>query len=102
MLSILTDLLLDLSPGQKNSQLDAIDASFQNLNLRTDLRWAAKRIRKSAHKFTQVAKSRKFHAYTVDFQLTCRLALGGQTVKNLGQLAYEQGRSEHFSWCTHE
>ena len=31
----------------------------------TDLRWAAKRIRKSAHKFTHVAKTRKFHAYTV-------------------------------------
>ena len=32
-----------------------VDASLQNQNLRTDLRWVAKRIRKSAHKFTQVA-----------------------------------------------
>ena len=51
------------NPGQKDSQ---VDASLQNQNLRTDLRWVAKRIRKSARKFTKVAKSRRFHAYTVD------------------------------------
>ena len=48
-----------------------VHASLQNQNLRTDLRWVAKRIRKSARKFTQVAKSRKFHAYTVDLRSTC-------------------------------
>ena len=50
----------------------------------------AKRIRKSARKLTQVAKSRKFHAYTDDLPINlCRLALGGQTVKNLLRLTYE-------------
>ena len=57
-----------LSPDQTDSQ---VDASLQNQNLRTDLRWVAKRIRKSARKFTQVAKGRKFHAYTVDLRSTC-------------------------------
>ena len=33
------------SPGQTDSQ---VDASFQNQNLRTDLRWEAKRIRRLA------------------------------------------------------
>ena len=37
----------------------------------TQLRWEAKRIRKSARKSTQVAKSRKFHAYTVDLRSSC-------------------------------
>ena len=37
---------------------------YQKQNLRTDLRWLAKRIRKSARKFTQVA-------YTVYLQSTC-------------------------------
>ena len=70
-----------------------VDTSFQNQILRTDLRWVAKRIRKSARKFTQVAKSHEFHAYTVDLhQLAInlrRLALGGQNVKILRRLAYE-------------
>ena len=58
-----------LSSGQMDLQ---VHASLQiNQNLRTDLRWVAKRIRKSARKFTQVAKSRKFHAYTVDLRSTC-------------------------------
>ena len=48
-----------------------VDESLQNQNLRTNLWWVAKQIRKSAHKFTQVAKSRKFHAYTVDSRSTC-------------------------------
>ena len=48
-----------------------VNASLQNQNLRTDLRWVAKRIRKSARKFTQVAKSRKFHVYTVDLRSIC-------------------------------
>ena len=43
-----------------------VNPSLQNQKLRRDLRWAAKRIRKSTLKFTQVAKGRKFHAYTVD------------------------------------
>ena len=40
-----------------------VNVGLQNKNLRTDLRWVAKRIRKSARKFIQVAKSRKFHEY---------------------------------------
>ena len=48
-----------------------VDASLQNQNLRTDLRWAAKLIRKSPRKFTQIAKSRKFRAYTVDLRSIC-------------------------------
>ena len=31
-----------------------VDASLQNHNLRTDLRWVAKRIRKSAGNFTHI------------------------------------------------
>ena len=65
--------------GQTDSQ---VDASLQNQNLSTDLRWVAKRIRKSALKFTQVAKSQNFHAYTDDLRSTCdQLPLGGETVK---------------------
>ena len=40
-----------LSAGQMDSQ---VDASLQNQNLRTDLRWAAKRIRKLAVNFTLI------------------------------------------------
>ena len=43
--------------------------SMQNRNLRTELRWMAKRIRTSARKLTQVAKSCTFHAH--DLQTTC-------------------------------
>ena len=68
-----------------------VDASLQNQNLCTDLRWVAKRIRKSSRKFTQVAKCRKFHAYAVDSRSAwmCRLALGDRTVKSLRRLGYE-------------
>ena len=48
-----------------------VDASLQNQNLCVDLQWAAKRIRKSARKFTQVWESRKFHACTVDVRSAC-------------------------------
>ena len=49
-----------------------VNVSLQNQNLRTDLRWVTKRIRKSAHQFMQVAKSRRVHyADTVDLWLTC-------------------------------
>ena len=34
-------------------------------------------------------KNHKFHAYTVDLRPSCRLALGGQTVKSLRRLVYE-------------
>ena len=44
---------------------DGKSATLANQNLRTDLRWVAKRIRKSAHKFTEVAN---FDAYTVDLR----------------------------------
>ena len=44
---------------------------FANRNLRTDLRWVAKRIRKWVRKFTQVTKTRNFQAYTVDLRSTC-------------------------------
>lgn len=54
--------------------------SSGNLNLRTaDLRWAAKWTRKLTHKCSlQVAKK---SLSTIQLR---RLALGGQTVKNLG------------------
>ena len=47
---------------------------------------------------SQVVKSRKFHTYTDDL---CRLALGGQTVKNLRPLAYEfeLDQSQRKSTC---
>ena len=44
-----------------------VDASLQNQNLRTHLRWAAKLIRKSARKFTQMGKIVNF----TQTQLTC-------------------------------
>ena len=50
----------------------------------------AKRIRKSARRFTHFAKSRKFHVYTVDLRSTCvDSRCHGQTVKNLRRLACE-------------
>ena len=50
----------------------------------------AKRIRRSASKFTQVATTRNVYAYTVDLQSSCvDLPLGCQTAKNLRRLAYE-------------
>ena len=70
-----------------------VDVSLQNQDLRTPRRtcdvglaMGGQTVRKSARKFTQVAKSRKFHAYTVNLR---RLALGGQTVKNVRRLARE-------------
>ena len=51
--------------GQTDSQVNA------NRNLRTDLRWVAKRIRKWVRKFTQVTKTCNFQAYTVDLRSTC-------------------------------
>ena len=48
--------------GSAKEQADSqVDGSLQNQNLLTDFRWAAKQIRKSARKFTQVLKSRKCH-----------------------------------------
>ena len=58
--------LLYKAAGQANSQVDASQRKFANQNLHTALRRVAKRIRKSARKFTQVIKSRKFYVYTVD------------------------------------
>ena len=52
------------SPSQTDLQ---VDASLQNLNLRTELPLVCM----SARRFTQVAKSGKFHAYTVDLRSTC-------------------------------
>ena len=50
----------------------------------------AKRIRRSASKFTQVATTLNVYAYTVDLQSSCvDLPLGCQTAKNLRRLAYE-------------
>ena len=58
-------------------QIDQVGASSQNQNLRTDVRWVAKWIRNSPKLQKRLA---------IDF---CRLALGGQTVKNLRLLPYE-------------
>ena len=49
-----------------------VNASLQNQNLRTDLRWVAKRIRKSTRNGSRKSqKGREFHAYTVDLRSTC-------------------------------
>ena len=53
-----------------------VDTSSQNQNLHTDLQWAAKQIHISAHKFTQVVKSHKFHAYTVDVDQLVSTCIG--------------------------
>ena len=66
-----------------------VNASLQNQNLRTDLRWVGKRIRKSARKFTQDEKGRKFpHIHLTCDQLvsTC---VGWPNGENLRRLAYE-------------
>ena len=68
-----------------------VNPSLQNQKLRTDLRWAAKRIRKSALKFTQVAKGRKFHAYTVD----------GETLAHEFEIELDQSQ-EHPSEVFHK
>ena len=56
-----TDWSLQYALAKRTRKSMQVDASLQNQSLRTDLRWVAKRIRKSARKFTQVAKSSKFH-----------------------------------------
>ena len=61
-----------------------VDASLQNQNLRTDLRWVAKLIRKSALKFTQVAKSRNIKRI---YRWSTRV--GWPKGKNLHWLAFE-------------
>ena len=60
-----------------------------NQNLRTDSRWSAKQIRKSARKFIQVAKSRDISR--IYSQLTYDQLVSGDLcwVKNLRRLAYE-------------
>ena len=66
-----------------------VNASLQNQNLPTDLRRVAKCVG------SQVTKSRKFHAYCWLMRFynrllvinLCRLALGGQMVRNLRLLA---------------
>ena len=79
-----------------------VNGSLQNQNLRMDLRRVAK-LRKLAHKSN---KSRKFHAYHWLMRLynnrlpainLCRLALVGQTVRNLRLLAskFELDHSQH-------
>ena len=59
-------------------------------------RWVAKRIRKSARNFTQVARSHKFNVVST--------SLGGKTLKNLRRLAYEfeldKVNGSHRKWVT--
>ena len=43
------------APAKRTRKSMQVNANLQNQNLRTDLRWVAKRIHKSARKFTQVA-----------------------------------------------
>ena len=52
---------------RRTRKLIQVDASLQNQNLRTDLRWAAKR---NQSRLASSRKSRKYHAYTVDLS-TC-------------------------------
>ena len=54
--------------SSKNASSQTWRCSLQNQNLRTDVRWVAKRIRKSARKFTQVPK---FVNYTLVLASTC-------------------------------
>ena len=60
--------------GQTDSQVDA------------SLRWVAKQIRKSARKFTQVAKVENFTIIQMTWDRLRPNWDGGQTVKNLRQL----------------
>ena len=74
-----------LSPGQTDLQVDASQHKFAKPEL-------AYILAKGGQTDSQVAKSRKFHAYHWLMRFynnrllainLCRLALGGQTVKNL-------------------
>jgi len=95
-----------LSPGQTDSQ---VVASSHKLNMRRDLRWVAKRTRKSPRKYTQVAiKPISRQTYAVFHWLIIGkwtslnlrwLGLGGQTVKNLRRPAckFDLDQSERKS-----
>ena len=76
-----------LSPGQTNSQVDASQRKFEKPELAYGL---AKDGQTDSQVGSQVAKSRKFHAYHWLMRFynsrllainLCRPALGGQTVK---------------------
>ena len=56
-----------------------VNANLKNQDLSTDLRWVAKRNRKSARKFTQVANGRTFHAYKMTCDQLVPTSLGGPT-----------------------
>ena len=56
-----------------------VNANLKNQDLSTDLRWVAKRNRKSAPKFTQVANGRTFHAYKMTCDQLVPTSLGGPT-----------------------
>ena len=82
-----------LSPGQTNSQVDASQRKFAKPELAYGLAMGGQT---DSQVGSQVAKSRKFHAYHWLMRFynnrllainLCRLALGGQTVKNLRLLA---------------
>ena len=82
-----------LSPGQTDLQVDASQHKFAKPELAYRL---AKGGQMDSQVGSQVTKSRKFHAYhwLIRFYNNrllainlCRLALGGQTVKNLHLLA---------------
>ena len=79
---------------QTDSQVDASQRKFAKPEFAYGL---AKGDQTDLQVDSQVAKSRKFHAYHWLMRFynrllainLCRLALGGQTVKNLRRLAYE-------------
>ena len=74
-----------------------VGASLQNQNLRTDLRWVAKRIHKSALKFKQIAKSVNFtHTQMTCDQLvsTCALACEFGFDQNERKSAQEGGQTK--------
>ena len=73
-----------LSPGQTDLQ---VNATLQNQNLHTELRWVAKQI----HKLQKVL-------YFKHIQFTCdQLVLTGQTVKNLHRLVHNLSSTHHSS-----
>ena len=86
-----------LSPGQTDSQVDASQRKFAKPELAYGL---AKGGQTDSQVGSQVAKSRKFHAYNwLMTDYLSQLAPGGQTVKSLRLLAskFELDQSQRKS-----
>ena len=101
----LISIQISLSPGQTDSQVDASQRNFAKAELAYGL---AKGGQTDSQVSLQVAKSRKFHTYHWLMRFynnrllvinLCRLALGGQMVKNFHLLAskFELDQSQRKS-----